>query len=378
LPNTRFLGQPTRSLEKLFSRTTVTPLRLFRVLWPVQRVEVEAGSVVSESYDLLDRFIIRAVADCGLTRQSDITDFLGVSDALVAGACAFLARIHHVSLVGDQVEITDLGRQSLATGKRIVRQKSRLFLLFDGVTAQPLPREYHRGDLTYEADSNGSGWTRLPAYAPFPLDHIDRLRSRWDRSDFNLPTDLEGLNIHTTKVVYTAAHLVETRANGILAYSEAAPDGDRIIQEVLRENDWIANLIRTAPSKEPAEIWENWRRNRPGGPVVRPRPNGTWRATYRAATIRSGELPSGRVGSFEYRDQHFIQIWCETEQIRQQALVARLAQMARAIRSREDLRQRIRELALVLELEDVSEDDVHGWGSRAGLGEEVSALLAMP
>ncbi len=167
MPNTKLLGPPTRSLERVLSRTDVTPTRLLRVMWPVQRVEVEAESVEYQSFDLIDRFVLRAVAECELSRKSDIAAFLGVSEALIAGACAFLTQIQHLTQIGDLITITVFGRRSLASGSREVPQKSRLYLLFDGVTAQPLPRDYHRGDLTYDPEPSNREWERIPAYAPF-------------------------------------------------------------------------------------------------------------------------------------------------------------------------------------------------------------------
>lgn len=295
MPNTKLLGPPTRSLERVLSRTDVTPTRLLRVMWPVQRVEVEAESVEYQSFDLIDRFVLRAVAECELSRKSDIAAFLGVSEALIAGACAFLTQIQHLTQIGDLITITVFGRRSLASGSREVPQKSRLYLLFDGVTAQPLPRDYHRGDLTYDPEPSNREWERIPAYAPFPLDHVDRLFRRTDRSDFNLPTHLQALRVLTIKTVYTAVHLVQTHEHEILAFSEAMPDGDKIIGAILRQDDRIPGLIRSTPSKEPDEIWQKWRQGRPFGPLVRQRPDGVWRATYPARAFREHEIAPSRV-----------------------------------------------------------------------------------
>ncbi len=58
--------------------------------------------------------------------------------------------------------------------------------------------------------------------------------------------------------------------------------------------------------------------------------------------------------------------------------MTRLHQMARTIQQKEDLRLRIRDLATVLELGDVSDDDVLGWATVAGLGEEIATLVKIP
>jgi hypothetical protein len=94
----RILDLPlVRVIEHAVSLPGVPAIRYFSVLWPLWQVEVAAVAYDEQPYDLIDRFVIRAVAEGDLTRPQDIASFLGVSQDLVIRCTRFLQLIGHLT-----------------------------------------------------------------------------------------------------------------------------------------------------------------------------------------------------------------------------------------------------------------------------------------
>jgi hypothetical protein len=72
------------------------------------------------------------------------------------------------------------------------------------------------------------------------------------------------------------------------------------------------------------------------------------------------KIPRTRIGSFQFRDNHIIQIWCADRESRSIALKDRALGISTLpeITTLNDLRRRVRELAARLQVPEVSIEDL--------------------
>jgi hypothetical protein len=110
---------------------------------------------------------------------------------------------------------------------------------------------------------------------------------------------------------------------------------------------------------------------------LRQLPDGVWRATLSPASFGSPpRLPLTRVGSFELRRHHFLQLWCEDAGLRRRAAQERALGLTqtRDVRRRADLDKRVAELAGRLEVRPPSVAELREYGERHGLHSQVARL----
>ncbi|WP_433825508.1 hypothetical protein ACQP2E_25750 [Actinoplanes sp. CA-015351] len=132
---------PLREIERRVDALPgVEPQRIVPLLLPMWAVEVTATVRDSQPYDVLDRYLSRAVAEAGLDRADELAGFLGVEPPLVARAVRHLAGIGHLVRDGDKLNLTELGRRSVADGRRYhLATGRRLSFRFDGFRGEPVP-----------------------------------------------------------------------------------------------------------------------------------------------------------------------------------------------------------------------------------------------
>src|SRR4051812_19990309 len=96
---TRLIRYPEeRALEDAVYRVGVRPTRIFALLLPVLCVEIEATVTDGEPYELIDRYLGRAIAEGGLHTTVELADFLALDEVLVDRALRFLTAIGHVTI----------------------------------------------------------------------------------------------------------------------------------------------------------------------------------------------------------------------------------------------------------------------------------------
>jgi hypothetical protein len=90
----------------------------------------------------------------------------------------------------------------------------------------------------------------------------------------------------------------------------------------------------------------------------------------------SGSFPVRDVGSFKTSKQHFIQVWCDDEDLRRRTLLERSLAIATmsSIRSRERLAQEIARLSELPELTAPEICDLYEQAVAAGLETRLGAL----
>jgi hypothetical protein len=386
--STRLIYPARRAVEHAVTEPEVRPLRLFAVLWPLWQVETAANIYDEQSYDVVDRFLVRAVAEAGLSRTVDLVAFLGLPEPLVRRCLRFLSVIGHAQVDGaGTVRLTELGLRSAREGVRHVPRESRQDILVERFTSRPLPRRHYEGSVEVlpspKVDEERLGdrtrFRYLHAQAAFRPEIVQQLAQRPDRAEFNLPRQLRDLRVIQDEHAYLPGYVIETVGSGLLAYTAVAPERDPFFEAVCREVPRVHQLVDAEERGNPRAIWADWLADpkalRRG--TLRQLPNGVWRATLHPDSFGSRpKLPLTRVGSFELRRHHFLQVWCEGAGLRRRAAQERALGLAqtRDVRTRADLDQRVAELAGRLEVRPPSAMELRVYGEKHGLHAQVARL----
>lgn len=192
----------------------VRPRRIRPLLLPMWAVEVTATVRESHPYDVLDRYLSRAVAEAGLSDIGGLAGLLGVEPALVGRAARFLAGIGHLRLDGDTVTLTGLGRQSIADGRRYrLVEGRRLLLRFDGFGGAPVPYACATRATWLTAPkltlADGTRFEPVAGAAALPESAVGELLSRPDIADFTGPAVPVAVEPVGTRPLWLPVHLVE-------------------------------------------------------------------------------------------------------------------------------------------------------------------------
>jgi hypothetical protein len=358
----RLIYPARRAVEHAVAIPGVRPTRFFAVLWPLWQVETTAQVYEEQAYEMLDRFVIRGVLEAGLSQIDELAGFLGLQPALVRRCLSFLGLIGHVKVEQGTVMLTELGLHSARTGVRFVPKEGRQRLLIDRFTMRPLPRSHYDGSITVLTTpeinpEDVADRTRfLPLFSPTPFrpEVVQQLAQRADRAQFNLPSQLRNLTVVAEQDVYLPAYLIETGGGELLAYTGVGDRRDEFIETLCRDVATIRHLISAEAGGNPSEIWRQWladKNIRRGS--LRQLDNGVWRATLPPEAFGSPpQLPLSRLGSFELRRHHFLQLWCDDAKLRRRAMLDRalgLAQL-RAVKILTDLTPRLETLARQLDV----------------------------
>ncbi|MFY1671303.1 hypothetical protein ACN27G_15235 [Plantactinospora sp. WMMB334] len=375
---TRIIYPARRAIEHAVTVPGVRPSRLFPVLWPLWQVETTAQVYDEQPYEVLDRFLVRGILEAGLTRSVDLAAFYGLPHSLVERCLAFLTLIGHVRQAEGLVTLTPLGEGSARVGIRYVPKESRQQLLVERFTARPLPRSHYQGSLTLlptpdvpaEQVSDGSRFAPLFSPSAFRPEIVTQLGERPDRFDFNLPKQLRDLRVLGDQDAYLPAYLIESADGRLLAYSGVAGERDTFLESVCDRIPMIKQLIATEPSQDPREIWTSWLADGKRKGTLRYLPSGVWRATLVADSFGgTPKLPLNRIGSYQLRKRHFIQVWTDDTKLRRQAAMQRALAMTqlREVRTRADLTNRMRTVAEQLEVTVPTFDELRRYAKREQL-----------
>jgi hypothetical protein len=378
-----------RAVEHAVAVSGVRPLRLFPVLWPLWQVETTANVYDEQAYEVVDRFLVRAVLEAGLHQVDDLARFYGVPISLVRRCLAFLEVIGHVRVEVDTVRLTDLGYRSAQADIRYVPKESRQDLYVEQFTGQPLPRRYYEGSVpvfpTPEVPEDRlSDRSRfLPLFAPtaFRAEMVEQLGQSQDRTEYNLPHLLRDLRVIQERDAFLPAYVIETADRGLLVYTAVAAERDSLFEAACQRVPTIHNMINAEDKDDPREIWTAWLAEGKGGRgTLRQLPNGVWRATLRADAFGpDAKLPLSRVGSFELRKRQFLQLWCDDADLRRRAVLERALAMTQAadVDSRAELERRTAALARQLDVTEPSVTDLRRYGEQQKRRAHVARLDAL-
>jgi hypothetical protein len=230
----------------------VRPVRFVPLLLPMWAVDVVATVREAQSYDVFDRYLTRALAEAGLSGVGELAAFFGVEPVLVERTARFLESLGHLRRSPAGLILTDLGRRSIADGRRYrLSAGRRLTLRFDGGAGEPVPYAHAThavwlpgpaltlpdgtvftpldppgrtpggppvagpgGPLAGSGSSRplaGSGSSRPPADTGSggpPPDAVDRLLARDDVADFTGPAVPVEVEVAGVRPVWLPVYLV--------------------------------------------------------------------------------------------------------------------------------------------------------------------------
>jgi hypothetical protein len=382
-----------RALEDAAYARGVTPTRIFALLLPIWCVEIEATVTDAEPYELIDRYLERAIAEAGLSTAAGLAGFLALDEVLVDRALRFLSAIGHVTIAGKQVALTGLGQRSVQDKVRyVITRKDRRKLYFDAFGSRPLTRAYYDGGTVTllsgtalaEAMSRTEGpqFLQLTSFHGFRPEALTEVAGRADREEYNLP---EGINeprqLGAGECVYLPAYVIrgiERSARGArvryLAYTQTGEEPDPHIGDLCEQTDDIMSLLETEERFGQRNLDEKrigaWLAKR-NLDHYRPTQTseGMWRVTLPGSVFDgTGTLSLSKIGSFVLLGNDFFHLWCSDARARQRALLER-ADAYLGARSRVDpviAGERIALIARQLNLGTTGLPDLRTMAAKAG------------
>ncbi|MEV6523119.1 hypothetical protein AB0M43_14305 [Longispora sp. NPDC051575] len=376
---TEILYPAYRAVEVAAGVPGARPLRLLSMLLPVWRVEVATTVREAQPYEVFDRFLARGIDQAGLDTPASLALFFGVEASLVERAVGFLTTIGHVARTDDTVSLTALGRQSVRDGCRYVIKEDRTILYFDRLSGGPLPQSHYTG-INYQPHQEQRGFRGLTSMGPpFQAKALDALVGRRDRAAFNLPDGLTDARLESFDMRWIPVHVVETRSDPrYFVFSGATAGRDRHLERVCNASPVFLDALGAEPAPDHEQIWRNWLDSR-GLHSVRPEyaASGVLRAVLPPESFGPGAVfRAHRPGTFEPYQQSFLQLWCADERIRTRAAAERALMMLRsgAVRTAQDLDERLHHLGVQLEVRTPSPNQVWNWAAERDDQVALSAL----
>jgi hypothetical protein len=347
---TRLIRYPEeRALEDAAYRLGVIPTRIFALLLPVWCVEIEATVTDGEPYELIDRYLGRAIAEGGLRTTADLARFLALDEVLVDRALRFLAAIGHITVTQGRIALTDLGRLSVQEKIRyVITRKDRRKLYFDAFGSRPLTRPYYdsrtvtflSGAALREATERNSG----PRFGPltstygFRSGALTELVERTDRDHYNMPEGIDNpKQLGSPECVHLPTYVIRAieRNSGeayvhYLAYTQAADEADVDIGDLIQQTPEVVSAIEQAERDSRTRQDETarataWLADRSLG-KYRPEQtaDGMWRITVPGSAFDGkGPLPISKLGSFVILGTDFFHVWCTDKRVRRRAMLER-------------------------------------------------------
>src|SRR5258707_6013181 len=224
--NMYFLYQPRNILDDAQKVQGLTPVRLFAILFPLWRVELEGTFNEQKPYALLEKHFEHGIFYGQLQTTEEISAFFGIDPRLVAKVLDFLQTIEHVQGGHERWSLTDLGQQSLNDGQKHIPKKSRQEFFFEAFQCRPLKREHYEkihiyteqeaGELAsaYENGRRGYRCVRLYSFHSWDERTIGELARRPDRDQYNLRLEIGGVHQAAQsqlELVYLPVYLIEAR-----------------------------------------------------------------------------------------------------------------------------------------------------------------------
>ncbi|MCM3882716.1 hypothetical protein [Frankia sp. R82] len=369
-----------RALEDAAAVPGVRPLRLFPVLWPLWQIEISASVHDPQAFEVLDRFLLRALAEGRLTSADEIAAFFSLPIALVQRCLDFLTTIGHITAApggpAGRLALTSLGRQSWRAGVRYVAKESRQRLMFEQFTGWPFPRAYYDGKIAILPNAEipadrAPGRTRFhPVYTPTPLrpTSVEQLAARPDRAEFNVPAALGPIQELGTTQAFLPCYFIETAEHGLFAYTNVSDERDPFLAEVCRHVDSVRQRIDAEDTADPRTLWTAWLASYAGGTgTVRQTSTGVWRILLPPSGFGEAALKLYRLGSYELSKNHVAQLWCEDAATRRTAALDRaLALTRRPGITRTGLLHQAERIATALEVPPPTHHDLRTHAHAAG------------
>lgn len=377
-----------RALEHAADRAGVRPVRVYWIAFPLHVVEVSARVTAREPFDLLDRYVSLAIAECGFRSVAEIADYLGVTRHIVERVWRFLAEIGHIAGPDGALVLTALGQRAARDDTRYTLKEDRLKLYFDAVRCAPLPSAYYGRSVRVlsRADALEQHRFRLLCHErEFNAAAVAELTRRRDRANYNLPDEHENLTVRTVDHAFLPCYLIRARTESgfrSLPYSAAVSfASDTYLEGIMRGWPAIEQVLRNEDGTDQegfrAELGSwlderglSWTRLTWSGHDV-PRltlPARHFPLTGTPAKAR-GEFPLRQLGSYITPGSYVVQLWCSDADIRRQAVLQRALEYADASRRETEVTRFLKQVSGRLEIEPTPDiSDLRGYARHTGLG----------
>ncbi|MFD0689829.1 hypothetical protein [Actinomadura fibrosa] len=382
------LYHSARALEDAASLPGVRPVRLHRIGVPLFAVEIGALVEDRQPYDLLDRFVGRAIAEAGLRTVPDIAGFLGLDEAMVDRVLRFLGGVGHVVVQPDgTLALTRLGLRSVHDDTRYVPKRDRQRLYFDGIVGEPLPAAYYERKVVVwdAAEAREQKWHRLMEHAcAFRHDSLQRLAARPDRRDFNLPDELSEVTFESLSNAYLPCYVIRTvtpAGPSLLMYSAVPETRDEHLAALSRAWPALTGTLDAGDSGDVRAEFGGWLADRDIDPShLQWTDSGTLRLTLPPARFADARADNGRrangkgaftltqLGSYTAARSHVLQLWCDDPRLRREAVLERATNRVIASRklSAAEAEAFLTRLCAQLETSPLTLDDLRRYAHRTG------------
>jgi hypothetical protein len=228
------------------------PLRLFRVLYPVWRVQVDGRQRIATDFDELEWYMARGLEEADFHSVSELASFFGVEIDFVQHLINFLRGIGHVVGDDDHLSLTDLGKASIRDRVRYEDQRTSTELYFDALGNIPLTPEHYKIPLIEALPEK----THYQAFYHF--DHIwnpntlDPLVKTPDKKRFNLPDEITDTQVIDRKPAYLPAYLIEAQEKSkshsspkLLVFSQVRGLHDTVLEDAVNQNLIVYRALKT-------------------------------------------------------------------------------------------------------------------------------------
>ncbi len=336
-----------RAVEDVAFGHGLIPTRLCRVLLPVWRVDVQATIYDSEPYELIDRYLEKAIACGALGSEQEIADFYGLDAAVTGSAARFLASIGHLTRDGNgRLGLSPIGLWSVQEDKRYIQAlEDRRHLYFDGFTCHPLARPFYDdravtflgGAQLAEALAD-TAWDAFTPVAQFPqasfdpraLSALEQMPTA-ERDRFNLPEQVIAPTLAgPPEQLYLPAYVVRAVDHAgtvrYLAYTQASQEADpewsRVCTVAVEVATLVENEYQSGRNEGEEASVRRWVERRFAGRFGIEWRDGVLIATLPAAAFTGADgLELRRLGSFIKMDGWFFRLWCDDDSLRDRALL---------------------------------------------------------
>ena len=377
-----------RALDSVADQPGIRPVRVHRIAFPLHVAEVSATVTAREPFDLLDRYVGLAIAECEFRSVAEISGYLGITPDVVDRVLRFLGEIGHVTGVDGGLAVTEFGLRAARDETRYTPKEDRLKLYFDGVRCSPLPsRLYGRGVRPLDRETAfGQRRFRLLKHATgFSAAAVTALAARPDRADYNLPDEHEDLRLLGTDDAFLPCYLIRAIASsGYQSLVFTAADStasDLYLEEIFRSWPALDQAMSTEDNSQTelrAEL-SRWLDERnmsftqlslAGEAVPRLVLPASHFPAGDAPVKAKGEFPLRQVGSYLTPHSFVLQLWCQSMKVRREAALQRALEYADSSRRNEaDATAFLKQVSARLEIDtEPTIVDLRAYARRTGRG----------
>jgi hypothetical protein len=208
--NERILYSHHKALDAILDLGAI-PERLFRVFYPLWRVQVDGHQRIATDFEELEWFMERGIHDIGITSLEALASFFGLEERFVRSLVSFLQHIEHIKGDDNHLELTQLGLESVRARIRYQEQRTSAYLYFDGLGSRPLTKKHYLIPVYEDISVNQRFWAFYPFNHQWNESAVDNLMSQPNRDAYNLPDEVTQIELVGREPIYMPAYVIQRR-----------------------------------------------------------------------------------------------------------------------------------------------------------------------